>query len=280
MSWQADGDKRWHELSRRLQADSPDPDLRFLILAAHSDDETIGASVLLSRFPKSHVVFLTDGAPRDTNLWSAGVNGSREEYAQMRREEAGRALACAGIKGSQMCWLGVVDQEAVFELANVISRFCQLLTQIRPDAVVTHPYEGGHPDHDSAAFVASQAIASMEGRPVPLLTEMTSYHADNGQCVTGEFLDSDPSAELCFELSDADRDRKSRMFSAYDSQRLVLKTFRVDRELLRVAPAYDFTRAPHEGKLWYECMGWPMTGVRWREIAAAARGEMQEHSCR
>ena len=136
------------------------------------------------------------------------------------------------------------------------------------------------PYDDSAALIASYAIASIEKKPAPLLLEMTSYHARNGQCVTGDFLEGGISQEVSFQFSNADRERKSRMINAYVSQRLVLENFPVDRELLRVAPGYDFSRAPHDGKLWYECMGWRMTGARWRELAATAIGQMQEHSCR
>jgi hypothetical protein len=69
------------------------------------------------------------------------------------------------------------------------------------------------------------------------------------------------------------------MLDAYASQRLVLESFPIDRERLRLAPEYDFSETPHEGKLWYECMGWPMTGGRWRDLATAAINEIQEHSC-
>jgi hypothetical protein len=37
---------------------------------------------------------------------------------------------------------------------------------------------------------------------------------------------------------------------------------------VRPAPLYDFTKPPHAGKLWYESLGWSMTGRRWRELAA------------
>jgi hypothetical protein len=81
------------------------------------------------------------------------------------------------------------------------------------------------------------------------------------------------------ELSPSDRDRKARMMESYVSQRLVLENFSIDCEPLRLAPDYDFSQPPHPGKLWYECMGWPMTGARWRELATASLAG-QEHSCR
>jgi N-acetylglucosamine malate deacetylase 2 len=278
MNLQADRLQNWNRLSGRLLTMPSDPLLRILILAAHPDDETIGASALLSRFPQSSVAFLTDGAPRDTGLWSAGVNGSREAYAETRRNESFQALHHAGISQQRVSWLGGVDQEAAFEVGILAERFAKMIAEVRPQIVITHGYEGGHPDHDSAAVVATIAISSLETSP--LLLEMTSYHARDGRCVTGEFLDAGSLPEIRFELSHADRQRKRQMMDAHASQRLVLENFPIDCERLRLAPDYDFSGPPHSGKLWYECMGWPMPGVRWRELATSGLAGQQEHSCR
>ncbi len=278
MNWQADRLENWNRVSRRLQTTAPDSSLRILILAAHPDDETIGASLLLSRFPQSSVAFLTDGAPRDTRLWSAGVHGTRAAYAETRRQEAFQALAYAGICRQRAFWLGGVDQEAAFEINMLAERLTKLIAEVCPEIVITHPYEGGHPDHDSAAVVARLACSSVETSP--LVLEMTSYHARDGRCVTAEFLNSDPVSELCFGLFSADRDRKRQMMDAYPSQRLVLESFPIDCERLRLAPEYNFSDPPHSGRLWYECTGWPMTGARWRELATLALAGRQEHSCR
>ena len=277
MNWQADRVKEWSRISRRLQATPSDPSLRTLLLAAHPDDETIGASVLLSRFSQSSVAFLTDGAPRDTRLWSAGVHGSRENYAETRRREALQALNYVDILAKQVLWIGGVDQEAAFEIGSLAERFADVITETRPEIVITHAYEGGHPDHDSAAVIARVAASSIESPPVVL--EMTSYHARDGRCITGEFLNSDPRSELCFELVSADRERKRQMMDAYASQRLVLENFPIDCERLRLAPDYNFGEPPHPGKVWYECMGWPMSGAHWRELATSALASLQEHSC-
>ena len=278
MNLQAERQQNWNQLSRQLQVSPAKSSFRILIVAAHPDDETIGASLLLSRFPQSAVAFLTDGAPRDTRFWSAGVNGSREAYAETRKHEAYRALEFAGISRNQILWLQGIDQEASFEIGALAGRLAKLIAEVRPEIVITHAYEGGHPDHDAAAVVTEIAISHLESPP--LVLEMTSYHARQGRCVTGEFLNSDPSFELCFEPSSGDRDRKRQMMDAYASQRLVLENFPIDCERLRLAPRYNFNEPPHSGKLWYECMGWPMTGARWRELATSALANLQEHSCR
>jgi LmbE family N-acetylglucosaminyl deacetylase len=281
MNWQAEATTSRtsrEKAIRNLTSEPRDSSLRLVVLAAHPDDETIGASALLARFPSAQVLFLTDGAPQNTNLWPPYFSGSRAEYAQIRRQESETALAHAGISHKQISWLEGIDQEAIFEVPSLTAKLLRILREYRPHFLVTHPYEGGHPDHDSAALIAWLAAFRFE-KEAPTVCEMTSYHARDGQCVTGEFLRSNRSAELMFELSEPDRKRKRKMMDAYQSQRLVLENFPLLSEKLRIAPEYDFSQPPHEGKLWYECMAWPMSSARWRELASAACSRTLGCSC-
>lgn len=272
-------DRSWQEFSQSLLANATSPSLRIAVLAAHPDDETIGASALLARFPAS-VIYLTDGAPRDSKLWPPDFRGSREEYALLRRAEAERALARAGVPPERIHWLGATDQEAIFSASDWVRNLIELLARIDVDVLITHPYEGGHPDHDSAALVAHIALTHLNLDQAPLLFEMTSYHARDCHWVSAEFLNANAQQEFCIDLSPAENERKRQMFAAHASQRLVLSAFSTDRERFRRAPDYDFSQPPHQGKLWYECMGWQMTGEHWRVLAAQSIARVQEYACR
>jgi N-acetylglucosamine malate deacetylase 2 len=252
--------------------------LRVLLLAAHPDDETIGASVVLARVRDATVVFLTDGAPRARRLRSADVTGSRQAYAQTRWREAVAALALAGLPRSRVLSLEGIDQEASEEIPRLVRELTKLLVALQPDVMITHPYEGGHPDHDAAALVASLAVTSLKRRRLraPEVLEMTSYHRREGHCVTGEFLppdagDQTQTPQLVVELRLKERRRKRQMFACYVSQQRILENFSTTTERFRPAPRYDFRKPPHPGKLWYECLGWPMSGKHWRELALQAR---------
>jgi N-acetylglucosamine malate deacetylase 2 len=255
---------------------SPSPDdqnsFKALFLAAHPDDETIGASAALNRLSDVTVAYLTDGAPRDPRFRSPHVTGSRDSYACVRAEEAVSALATAGIPAERIVFLGGVDQESISEASLLLKRFLELIRGSRPSVVITHPYEGGHPDHDAAALIARLAaeIASQQGLAALGLLEMTSYHLQDGKRVSGEFL---PSASLAQEasitlkLTSEERAIKARMLGSYVSQWHILSGFPLEPERLRVAPTYDFSQPPHPGQLWYEYLNWPLTGVLWREAA-------------
>ena len=128
------------------------------LLAAHPDDETVGAGGLMPRMRVSALIHVTDGAPRS--------HPDRERYAQTRREELQKAVGQAGSPlGPPVLGLDVSDQEASLDMPALTRRLSELLAGLRPSIVLTHPYEGGHPDHDAAAFAAHAACASMPAPP-------------------------------------------------------------------------------------------------------------------
>jgi LmbE family N-acetylglucosaminyl deacetylase len=198
---------------------------------------------------------------------------SRDAYASLRRDEAEEALALSGTSRWDIRSLGAVDQEASFHMAELARALATILRERPPEMLVAHAYEGGHPDHDAAAFVSHAALALVNhGSPVPLV-EMTSYHEGANGVVRGEFLRR-AMPERVLSLDAVARARKAAMFACYASQRDVLEAFGVEEERFRVAAPYDFTAAPHGGELHYEKLGWPMTGEAWRTLARAAEKEL------
>ena len=270
-------------LARLANGDADARGKGVFVLAAHPDDETIGASVILSRCPNSTVAYLTDGAPRESRFWTGGPYNSREEYALRRQQETADALTQVSISSDRILFLGGIDQELIYEVGTLAERLASMWKQAQPSTLITHGYEGGHPDHDAAALLAFMACHLMQtdGKTAPERLEFTSYHARYGQCVKGEFLDSQQDLqEKAFDLSPEECRRKESMLKSYESQQSVLKEFSLSPERLRAAPAYDFTKPPHPGKLWYEQLGWPMSGKCWRKLATKALSSFGLVQCR
>ncbi len=249
--------------------DSREPvDAPVLMLAAHPDDETIGAGASLSLFRRLMVVHLTDGAPRDLRDARAAGFADAAGYAAARREEL-RAALRAGDVAAQLAELGAPDREAALRMPELATALKDVLERFVPACVITHPYEGGHPDHDAACLIARLACGGLDNPPA--LLEMAGYFANvTGEMIVGGFL-GEPAA-LVAALTPAERARREAMLDCFVTQQATLAPFRgMETELFRLAPPTDFTQAPNPGRLWYERYDWGIDGARWRALARRAR---------
>jgi len=265
---------RTHALLRSL-ASGTRSSLRVMVLAAHPDDETLGTGGLLGRLDDPWVVCLTNGAPRDRRFVPAGAPPSPTSYARLRRRELQRALGVAGVGVDRVLLLDVPDQEAALQLPKLVHRLTTLARGLRPHLLVTHGYEGGHPDHDAAALAARLAVRRLErerGGAPPALAEMLSYHREEERLVADRFFPADTDRwTVMLRLTPRERRLRRQMLDSYRSQVGTLSQL-ADRawERYRPAPHYDFRRPPHEGPLHYELLGFALDGERWRQLAAEA----------
>lgn len=258
---------------------------RVLVVAAHPDDETIGAGATLAALATAgwqvRVLHVTDGAPGDPALRPSLRELTRREASAARRRELEAALGVARLEPalSLLEHLDVADQEAPLALSGIAHAIATLLVRERFDVVITHPYEGGHPDHDASAFAvhAARELARRERRfEAPRLAEMTSYHASSDGLRTATFRDA--PGRFCQvlhpgELSDDARARRRAMLAAFTSQRDVLQVFGDEREPLRCAPQYDFTEPP-SAPVHYESLPFGWSGERFAQLTKRAVAEL------
>jgi LmbE family N-acetylglucosaminyl deacetylase len=239
------------------------------IVAAHPDDETAGAGGLLPRMSNPLIVTITNGGPRNSEYALAAGYQWNDDYVKARRQELLNALEVAGVRETQSRMLGVYDQEASLHMVDIARRVVEMLSEAGVGAVLTHPYEGGHPDHDAAAFAVHAACALLTAPP--RIYEFTSYHAASasGGMEVGHFLPGEEHGQT-ITLTEKERERKSRMIECFATQAQMLSRFPIDMERFRGAPVYDFTQPPHTGKLFYENFEWGMEGDRWRALAEDA----------
>jgi N-acetylglucosamine malate deacetylase 2 len=261
------------EISRRA---------RVLLIAAHPDDETLGAGGLLWRLSSGGaqiaVAHATDGAPENmTDAVTCGF-ATREAYAAARDQEVDRALQSLP-RQPQRFRLGYVDQSLVFHLPAVTKAVAELLQTFAPTLVLSHSYEGGHPDHDCVALAVAAALRRTELPGPARHVEFASYHLWNGATRAGVFLHDDASTTV-FELDDETRQAKERMLRCFETQRETLGSFDAGpRERFRPAPGYDFRRPPHAPPVLYDLYRWGVTSNEWLTHAAALL-DAEAPSCR
>ena len=89
------------------------------------------------------------------------------------------------------------------------------------------------------------------------------------------FLPIEHQVQYIYQLNADERELKIAMIKSFTTQQRTLQPFtQLEVEIFRVAPQYDFTRPPHEGKLWYENFNWGTDGASWRKMASQTLSEI------
>jgi N-acetylglucosamine malate deacetylase 1 len=119
--------------------------MRILTVAAHPDDETLGAGGTMARLAAAshevHVCILTEGVT------------ARHRHVDLQQECAVRACEILGVSDVVFC--GLPDQRLdSLPLLDVITPIEKCIGEIRPDLVFTHFSQDANQDH-RAAFQAT-----------------------------------------------------------------------------------------------------------------------------
>ncbi|HEX3899275.1 MAG TPA: PIG-L family deacetylase [Mycobacteriales bacterium] len=144
---------QWLDLQQWPSLDlAPVAGRRVVVVAAHPDDEVLGAGGLLARLALDHevvMVWATDGEgshPGSTSL-------RPEQLAEMRREESKRALVRLGVEPVAVHHLSLPDSALAEHRADLQDRLSELVGP--DDLVIANWSHDAHPDHEVVGQVAA-----------------------------------------------------------------------------------------------------------------------------
>lgn len=250
--------------------------MRCSVIVAHPADEVVGAGCLISKLVDVSVLHVTDGAPPDMQDAKAAGFDNLQDYAQARKEECRAALLIANVPNERVIDFGVSDQSASRCLTELTKRIATFLQQTGANIVVTHPYEGAHPDHDATAFATHAALRLMKknGFRPPVLFEMALHPSSDWKAKVPEFLPGVDGETTTLLLDESAQKLKQRMFACFESQRASLEVSPLGPEKFRQPPVYDFNEPPKDGKLHYENLNVGLSGEEWQQLAGNALQEL------
>lgn len=254
--------------------------MRCSVIVAHPADEVVGAGCLISKLVDVTILHVTDGAL----CADAAAAGYKEcsDYVQARRQECLAALAIANVPEDRVVEFAIPDHSAAHYLADLTKKITMFLQQSGADIVVTHPYEGGHPDHDATAFATHTALRLMKesGLRPPVLFEMALHPSEDFKAKLPEFLPGSERETTILLLDKQAAELKRRMFDCFESQRESLEVSPVGPEKFRQPAAYDFSVPPQEGKLHYENFAWAPRSDEWQSLASRALADLFPRPCK
>lgn len=242
----------------RLQAGVPihEP---VAVVVAHYDDETLGLGGSLHLFQNLTLIHVTDGGHPDPRAWVRAGLLTREAYVERREQEIAAAIRLGGWQITRHVTLGVPDQSVIRLVRKVETRLRAALDGAA--TVFTHPYEGGHPDHDALAFLVQRS-----GLP---RYEFASYYLGAERRIAGRFWPHAAAPAITLSIVGEALARKRAALGAYASQGRVIEWFDPAIEQCRVAPEYDFRLPPPPPRCLYERKRFMRSDV-WRRLAARA----------
>jgi LmbE family N-acetylglucosaminyl deacetylase len=210
----------------------------------------VGFGIGLRERPDAAIVYLTDSAPRDPHFFTTPAP-SREVYGAARRAEAEQAAKLMGVPLPSLRFLDAPDMESYQDLARLERELRSLAERLDPQVLWSPAYDGGHPDHDVAAFLTAR-LAAYVGVPHCEFA-LYSFHE---RFELFRFAAGDAGFER--RLDDGQQVFKRQLMDVYVSQEPMLRRVASNRERYRQAPRYDFSRRP-AARTVYEAWGWPLT---------------------
>ena len=223
---------------------------RILFLAPHPDDEVVGACTAITRARAAGdrilCLYLTTGVPARHVLWP--WERKRHPGKVIRRtDEARLAAKLLDIGFIAVAPWATRTLKDHWESARAL--IAETVKAEKVDALWAPAFEGAHQDHDVANALASTFLERLE------VSEFAEYNFADGRVRSHEFVEAN-GTEAVVQLTPDEQQLKRRALALYASEQRNLGHVGVEREAFRPLPRHDYSRPPHDGRLFWQRFQW------------------------
>lgn len=252
---------------------------RLLVVAAHPDDETIGAGVLMARTCRQggqvRVIIVNTGI-------AAWRSGDHTALFAERRGETLAALALAGVPPKNVTFLGIPDLQTAAHFFSLVATLRSEIQEFRPDGVVVSAWEGAHPDHDLSHYAV--VVATDRGATVPVW-EFPEYNRRYSRTGRAGFL-QEGWPFVALGLTPEELGLRRAMIACFPSEGPFVRRFGEQPELLQPLPHYNYRLPPDilpyetlfgkKGLYYYYRLVAPVLGERLITLPDISPGDRRE----
>jgi LmbE family N-acetylglucosaminyl deacetylase len=223
---------------------------RILVLAPHPDDEVVGAAAAIGRALAAgagvYIFHLTTGVPERALLWPWQRSGHALRVAIRRAE----AAAAAAALGAELAGFGDRPTRTLKDHLPAARREVEAaIERFGIETLWVPAYEGGHQDHDAAHCLASTWRRELS------VWEFAEYNYAGGVVNANAFLRPQAN-QIQVRLSPEEVRHKGEVLGLYRSEQANLGYTGRERECFRRLVVADYSRPPHEGRLFYQRFQW------------------------
>ncbi|MGB4100295.1 MAG: PIG-L family deacetylase [Alphaproteobacteria bacterium] len=223
---------------------------RILVLVPHPDDEVVACAATIghARHMGSRIfsLYLTTGCIALNTLWPWQRKGYSQNILR-RRQEAQQVAKLLGIVPT--AWSSRPARQLWRQLPRVVQEVSSIVARHQIDQLWVPAYEGGNADHDGLNAVGALFSSSMS------VLEFAEYNWMGGVVNSQTF--PYPSADVrTIFLNPGEQSLKRHALKYYASEKRNLSYVNVVRESFRPIAAYDYSKPPHPGVLWYTRFQW------------------------
>lgn len=267
---------------------------RILVLVPHPDDEIVGCAAAIGRAQAAgasvFALYLTHGCIAQQSLWP-WQRKHYDRYVAHRGAEAQEAAQLLNL--APVGWSPRPARHLWRELPEACSEVQSAIARHDIDQIWVPAYEGGNADHDATNALGSVFAKTLgenrpnssplagevgwgvesngtnpspnpgarpreggdKGKVIPPVLEFAEYNFLGGKGRMNTFPYPNGTEQI-LTLTPEEQQKKRAALALYKSEKLNLNYVKTQRETYRPLAAYDYSKPPHPGTLWYARFQW------------------------